>query len=268
MARYLLHILVYICTVSVTVSVFAQSASGVTSDSVKVQTLLAEGDTHYNQFDNKLALESYQLAYEIQPTSYEVLTRMARTTNDYGMDVKADGDEDEARSIFEDALNYAERLESNYPNDPGTYTHLANIAKNLALVVSGRDKLEFGRQVQAHCTKGIELNPEDPELYVAYAIFNRDIADMHWVERTLSGALFEQFPYGSRELALELLHKAIKLNPLLHVAHYEIAVTYINLGLHDEAIPYLQNALKLSAQTTQDNRNRQLASLMLSRLER
>lgn len=269
MTRYLLHILMYICTVSV----FAQPASGDTSsdplsDSLQVQSLLREGDTHYGSFDNQMALESYKKAYDIQPTSYEVLARMARTTNEYGMDVKANGDENEARSIFEDALAYAESLQTNYPDNPQTYTHLANIAKNIALVVSGRDKIEFGLKVQDHCTKGIELNSEDSELYVAYAIFNRDIADMHWVERTLTGALFEQFPYGSRELALELLQKAIQLNPLLHIAHYEIAVTYINLGLHDEAVPYLQNTLKLSSQTSQDNRNRELANLMLNRIGR
>lgn len=262
----------YICTVSV----FAQPASGdissdtlniQVSDSLQVQSLLREGDTYYGRFDNEMALESYKKAYDIEPTSFEVLARMARTTNEHGMDVKASGDENEARSIFENALAYAESLQANYPDNPQTYTHLANIAKNLALVVNGREKIEFGLKVQAHCTKGIELNSQDPELYVAYAIFNRDIADMHWVERTLSGALFEQFPYGSRELALELLQKAIQLNPTLHIAHYEIAVTYINLGLHDEAVPYLQNALKLSSQTSQDNRNRDLANLMLDRLK-
>lgn len=264
MVRYFLHILMYMCTVSV----LAQPASGVESDSLRVQSLLAEGDTHYSKFENQNALEFYQQAFEIEPNSIEVLTRMVRTTNDYGMDVKAEGDENAAKMIFEDALGYAESLETKYPDHPATYTHLALVAKNMALVVNGRDKIEFGQQVQAHCTKGIELNPEDPELYVTYAIFNRDIADMHWVERTLTGALFQQFPYGSRELALELLQKAIKINPLLHIAHYEIAVTYINLGLHDEAIPYLRNALKLSAQTSQDERNRELASLMLNRLER
>ena len=260
----------YICTVSV----FAQAASGdasdtlTVSDSLMVQSLLSDGDIHYGRFDNKLALESYQKAYLIDSTSFEVISRLAKATNDYGMDVKAGGEEDRARGLFEDALGYAEELETKHPNNPQTYTHLANIAKNLALLVSGRDKIEFGRKVQAHCTKGIELNPDDPELYVAYAIFNRDIADMHWVERTLSGVLFEQFPYGSREAALELLQKAIQLNPLLHVAHYEIAVTYINMGLHDEAIPYLQNTLKLASQTTQDNRNRELAGLMLNRIAR
>lgn len=215
-----------------------------------------------------MALEAYRKAFEIAPASYEVLARLARTANDYGMDIKAEDGDDEARSIFENALTYAESLETNYPDNPKVYTYLANIEKNLALLVNGRDKIEFGLKVQDHCTKGIELNPDDSELYVTYAIFNRDIADMHWVERTLTGALFGQFPYGSRELALELLLKAIQLNPSLHIAHYEIAVTYINLGLHDEAVPYLQNALKLAAQTTQDNRNRELAKLMLERLQR
>ena len=264
MARHILHILMYLCTVSV----FAQPASGDGSDSLRVQTLLSEGDLYYGQFDNQMALESYEQAYAIQPDDFNVLTRMARTINDHAMDTLASGNETEARTLFEQALVYAQSLETNYPDRPQTYTYLANITKNLALMVNGRNKIEFGLQVQNHCIKGIEMESEDPELYVAYAIFNRDIADMHWVERTLTGALFEQFPYGSRELALELLQKAINLNPLLHVAHYEIAVTYINLGLHDEAIPYLQNTLKLQSQTSQDNRNRELANLMLNRLRR
>ena len=154
----------YLCTVSV----FAQPASGDGADSLMVKSLLAEGDTYYRMFNNKLALESYLKAYELAPTSFEVLSRMARTTGDYGMDIKAEGDDDEAKVLFAEAIRYAESLETIYPDNPHTYTHLANTAKNMALVVNGRDKIEVGRKVQAHCTKGIELNPDDPELYVTY----------------------------------------------------------------------------------------------------
>ena len=264
MKRFLIHIAMYLSTVAV----FAQSASGENVDSLRVKALLAEGDVYYQRFDNRLALDAYFKAYEISPTSFEVLTRLAKTTNDYGLDLKAEEREDEAKQTFENALNYAELMHQTYPDDPVPHIHLASIKKNLALMKGVRDKFEFGRDVATHCVKAMEADSMNPDLYVTYAVFHRDIASMHWVERTLTSAVFGQMPDGSPEQALAMLQKAIKLNPLLHVAHFEIAVTYINLGLHDEAVPYLLNTMKLAAQTTQDNRNRQLANRLLDRIQR
>ena len=264
MKRFLIHIAMYLSTVTV----FAQSVSGESVDSLQVKALIAEGDIYYQRFDNRLALDAYFKAYEIAPTSFDVLSRLSRTTNDYGLDLKADERENEAKQTFEEALSYAQIMQNTFPDDPLPHIHMASIKKNLALMTGVRDKFELGRDVATHCVKALESDSTNPELYVTYAVFNRDIATMHWVERTLTSAVFGQMPEGSPEMALEMLQKAIEINPLLHVAHFEIAVTYINLGLHDEAIPYLQNVLKLAAQTTQDNRNRQLANRLLDRIQR
>ena len=263
MIRFLIYIMIYFSPIAV----FAQTAQGESADSLEVKALLQEGDVHYKRFDNRLALDVYFKAYEKEPASYDVLSRLARTANDYALDLKADNKDQEAEQALEEALRYARALEQNFPQIPKTHIYLASIKKNLALLVSGRDRIEFGKDVESHCAKAMELNPDDPEVYITYAVFNRDIASMNWVERTLTSAIFGQLPEGSPQIALELLKKAIKINPLLHLAHYEIAVTYISLGLHDEAIPYLQNTLKLAAQTTQDNRNRLLADRMLKRIQ-
>ena len=264
----IVHILLHLCTMSVCAhSAYSQLSAEQPVDSSKVAYWLEEGDTHYQQFDNRLALDEYFKAHEEDPTSFDVLTRISRTANDYALDLLADNLQEEALESFNEALMYASSLEQLFPDNPQTHYHLARIKVNLALLIGGRDKIQFGREVESHCAKGIDLDPDSPELYVTYAVFNRDIADMNWVERTFTVAIFGKVPDGSPETALSLLEKAVDLNPDLHLAQYEIARTYLSMGRHDEAEPYLQKAVDMPAQTTQDNRNRQIARRMLDRLK-
>ncbi len=247
---------------------YGQSEKTTDPDSSRVTTLLAEGDTHYHRFDNRQALDAYFKAYDLASTSFEVLTRLARTTTDYGLDLYADNLHKEAERSFYQAQEYALKLEQLYPDNGLTYLHLARVGKNLASFRAGRDKIQLGRDIESYCLRGMQLAPKNARLRVIYASLNREMADMNWVERTFSEALFGELPRGSLENALSLLDEAISLQPDLHLAHYEMALTYISLGLPDEAMPFLENSVSLPAQTSQDNRNRQLASRMIERLKK
>ena len=89
---------------------------------------------------------------------------------------------------------------------------------------------------------------------------------MSWLERALAHALVGEVPDGNKEQALDYIAHAVELDPSLHVAQFEAGLTYLSIGRRAEAIYYLEKAESMPAQTTQDNRNRQLARRMLERL--
>ncbi len=236
------------------------------SDSLEVQSLLAEGDVFYRRLDNQLAITAYKKAYEIDSLSYPVLSRLARTSNDLGKDLLADDKEDEAEEVFQDAMYYAQKLEIEHPDSAKTHYFLAQTKSNLAYLQGGRQKVMYGREVKTHCLKGMAINPTDAEVIITYGVFNREIATTSWMERTLAEALFGGIPEATREESVALLTRAVELEPEMHLARFELAKSLIAVGKSEEAILHLKQAEVLPAKTTQDNRNRQLAIRMLNRM--
>ena len=264
--RYTLRIIFLLLVSFVFIMGPASSLKAEEADSVRVQALLAEGDVFYRRLDNRLAITTYRKAYEIDSTSYPVLSRLARTASDLGRDLSADNQNSEAEEIFLEALRYAESLENMHGQAAKTHYFLALAKGNLALLKGGKQKVEYGRDVERHCQKGLSLDSTDAEILVAYGVFNREAASSSWMERMLAQTLFGRVPEGTRENSVQLLRKAVEIDPNLHVAQFELALSLIAIGRPDEAMHHLKVAESLPAQTTQDNRNRQLAMRMLERM--
>lgn len=254
-----------LCALLLTTAAYAATGM-VGADTSKVKAILAEGDVFYKRLDNRLALTSYRKAYEIDSLSFPVLTRLTRTTSDLGHDLVSENRTREAEAVFEEAVRYAEQLEMSHPDSAKTQYYLALAKSNLAFLRGGRQKVAYGREVESHCKKGMALDSTDAKMLVTYGILNREIASSSWMERTLAEALFGGVPEATREASVELLMRAVDLDPELHLARFELAKSLIAVGRTEEAILHLKHAEALPAQTTQDNRNRQLAIRMLNRM--
>ncbi|MFK7848352.1 MAG: tetratricopeptide repeat protein [Rhodothermales bacterium] len=235
-------------------------------DSLKVQALLAEGDVFYRRLDNQLAIQTYRKAFLVDSTSFPVLSRLSRTATDLGNDFSAADQKSAAEELFLEAVTYAEGLQRHHSDSAKTHFYLALSKGSLALFIGGRRKVSFSREIEAHCKRGLAIDPTDAQLLVVYGLFNREVASSSWMERTLAQALFGQIPEGTKENAVSLLSRAVEEDPDLHVARFELSLSLIAVGRPEEAIVHLKQAEALPAQTTQDNRNRQLAKRMLERI--
>lgn len=243
-----------------------QPLKGQAPDSALVSSILAEGDLYYQRLDNQLALGAYGKALEHAPDSYDVLRRLSRTHNEYGMDLQAEALVDAAEESYEASIRYASELELLFPDSAHTQYLLAYSKLNMALLKGGREKVRASSEIERHCLKGLDIDHTDAALNVLYGVFIREMAGLSWMERTLAQALVGDLPEGDKEEALGYLEQAIELDPTLHIAQFEAGLTYHSVGRRTEAITHLENAEMLPAQTTQDNRNRQLAIRMLERL--
>lgn len=228
--------------------------------------LLERGDALYAQYQNDEAHSLFASAYELAAESFDVLARLARTTLEYGMDLEADGEKDRAASLYEEAMAYADALERLYPDSAQTYFHLIRTRGKLALFRGGKEKVETGRHIERYCQRGLELDENDPDIQVSYGIFQREVADLTWIERTFARALFGAVPSGTKDEAVRALLRAIELRPDFAFAYYELGVTYMGMGDQKRASAAFRASLDLPAATTQDIRNRVIARRMLERL--
>ena len=236
------------------------------NDSTRIQSLVSAGDMHYSQYDNGRAIEFYRMAHRLDSASYHVLTRMSRALNEYGMDLSAADQRKEAKAIFEEAIHHAEQMRVLFPDSARSFFHLAYSKGRFALFQGGIQKVQLGQELEVLFQQGLALDSLDIDLLTAYGVFSREAASLGWVERTVAKALFGPVPDGSKEQAVKLLKQALSIDSNLHLAHYELAITYISMGKNEKAIPHLEQAKNLRPQTSLDVRNRRLATRMLERL--
>ncbi|MEM1096516.1 MAG: hypothetical protein AAGJ10_18100 [Bacteroidota bacterium] len=226
---------------------------------------LARGDAAYAQFDNASAIDAYLDAYRADATDFGALTRLARTYGDLAQDHLANDQRNTAKETFETAIRYADELLAHYPNRAEAYFFQAATRGNLALFAGGKKKVEIGRDVEANIQRALEINPNYALAYLAYGMFKREVAELSWVQRNVARLLFGDVPSGTKEEAADLLRQAIEHNPALTRAHFELAVTLERMGHKEDAIEVMQAVLALPDINTEDQRNRERATMLLDR---
>ena len=73
---------------------------------------LKQGDIFYRQFNNRNALTSYKKALETQPNNFDYLSKIVRAYNDIGEDLSSE----ESEQYYEQAVQYAEKLQQMFPD--------------------------------------------------------------------------------------------------------------------------------------------------------
>ncbi|MDX1429821.1 MAG: hypothetical protein R3282_06015, partial [Rhodothermales bacterium] len=94
-------------------------------------------------------------------------------------------------------------------------------------------------------------------------IFNRELSQLNWVQRLAASALYGGVPHGSLETSKEMLRKAIRLQPDLLIAHWELAQTCYAMDRPDEALAHIRYIGKLQPQNTEEVRLKEKAAKLL-----
>ena len=226
---------------------------------------LAAGDSAYEAFDNHKALLLYEKAYQHDST-FDVRARLSRTYYDYGLDLMAHSEQDEARMYFERAILHAQRLVEVYPDNAYSHFLLAATMGNFAQFESGQRKVAIGRMVQLHSQKAIDLDSTLAYPYVSLGIYYREITQLKWFERTLAKMFYGRLPNISKEDVLKTLHHAVQLRPEFPFLHYELAMTYLMFEDVENALVHLNTLISLVPENSQDIRNQQNARTLIEKL--
>lgn len=222
-----------------------------------VDALVAAGDAAFEVLDNAGASRLFEEARAAagDPTPFGLLARLSRTRNDYGMDLVAEGREEDGERELEIALAYALELTERHPDRAESWFLLAAGYGNMALFKGGREKVRIGRAVEEYCLKAIALDPDFAPPYAVLGIFYREIAELNWVQRTLARTLFGGLPDGSYERSEELLRRAVALDPAMPLGYFELGRTLYRSGRREDARPWLEQAITLEPVSTLDVRN-------------
>ena len=204
---------------------------------------LIKGDDYYKKFDLINAAKNYDSAYKQNPYNYFVLERVTKVFNDLGEDYYEINDKEHAEQSFNKAVKYAEIFYSKFPDSAKVYTLIGMSYGNLALYKGGNEKIKLANKIRENAEKSIKLNPNDYLPYIVLGIYNREIASLSWFERTFANTFLGKVPEGSLKYAEELMIKALKINPGIVTAMYQLSLVYQEMENEKKEIEWLKKII-------------------------
>lgn len=204
---------------------------------------LTKGDDYYKKFDLINAAKNYESAYKQNPNNYFVLERVTKIFNDLGENYYEIKDKDNSEQSFNKAVKYAEIFYSKFPDSAKVYTLIAMSYGNLALYKGGNEKIKLANKIRANAEKSIKLNPNDYLPYIVLGIYNREIASLSWFERTFANTFLGKVPEGSLKSAEQLMIKALKINPGIVTAMYQLSLVFQEMENEQKEIEWLKKTI-------------------------
>ena len=157
-------------------------------------------------------------------------TPMVRATyyNDQGNDADADGDWDEAVEHYQKAIQYD-------PAFPSPYLGLGKMHQLRSSLMVSPEKKErreqLAREALAAFERGLALNPLQSEVWLRPAMIHNDV-------------------FGDHARALELIGKALAVDPNNALAWQKTGIVYQSMGEKAKAIEALEKSFKLGSDVT------------------
>jgi tetratricopeptide (TPR) repeat protein len=235
----------FLCVMLITpvISLFAQD----------VETLIAEGDKYYKEFNNEKALEVYKKADVKSPDNWEILWRISRAHVDLGEHMPASTSEQEDAQIakYNLAFEYADRAVQLAPDQAVPYLRRAIANGRVALFKGVFSVADVVNSVRDDCHKAIELgNGGDDIQAITHYVLARTHAKISekWAPaRAVLGL-------GWAELDSSFVHykKAIELKPNFVMFYFDYANALISDDEYEEAKLQLESAIKSPVEDEDD----------------
>ena len=228
--------------------------------------LLQQGDEMFFQKQTDIALPLYEEAYKLDPRDNGALIRLIRACSDLGW-LRLHKDSS-AEHYYRRAAVYADTLLAVSPDLPSAHFWKAMTSGSLIPFGGVSEKLKLGKEVRLEAEKTIELDSTFALAYIILAIFERESAQLSWLERTIARVIFGEELHGSFQASEEFLAQAVKYEPANSYAYYERYWTYLAEGRKDAAAESLKRVLAIPARSQREEQQRQLAQEYLENLQK
>ena len=226
------------------------------------QDSITQGDAAYNRFDNAAALKFYQAAYSADSTDCIAVWKVSRAHVDIGEFAAKEAQ----RTNYYAGEKFARKAVALCPKDDMTHLTLAIAVGRVALMEGGKKKVELSKEVKSEAEAAIKLNPRNDIAYHVLARWNREVANLSGILKTFAKVLYGGLPPASREKAAELFQKAVELNPSNVNHHFELGITYEDMGKPELARAEYEKAIALPSTIFSDDVHKKDAQERLDKI--
>lgn len=148
-------------------------------------------------------------------------------------------DKEEKKTLFLEALEYAEKAISNEPvsGSFGAHKWYAIIINYVGELEGTKSQIKRSYDMKVHLERALEINPLDATTWHILGVWHFTFADMPGYQRLAAKAIFGTPPSSTYEEALRHFEKAEAIQPGFYKANnVYLGEVYDRLGQKDKAI--------------------------------
>ncbi|MFL6542596.1 MAG: tetratricopeptide repeat protein [Chthoniobacterales bacterium] len=225
--------------------------------------LVEKGKAFEKKFDAKEALPLYLAAEKLDPKNCQVLIRIARQYRYLMTDASAN---DEKLRLGHLALDYSERAAAACPHDAEAQLATAITLGKMLPYMPTKEQVSASPLIKASVDKTLQMDPDNDNAWHILGRWNRVLADVNMVKRTLASLVYGQLPKGSNEEAERDMKKAIELNPHRLMHYIELGRVYAQMGRKDDARKFINKGLAMPDVEKDDAETKQRGREALQKL--
>lgn len=208
----------------------------------KADALLAQGVERSARGDLKGARTLLTQGLTAQPAHFGVLHRLSRVESMLSEDASGE----EAKSLVASAIEHAREAIKVAPDSAAGHLELAVALGRQALKEGPKTQLSLSREIKSEVDRALALDPGLGRAWHVLALWNRKLASLNLLERTVARTVLGGVPKGaSMENAVAHLQKAVQLEPDYVNHRLELGRTFLQLKRKAEAIRELERAVAL-----------------------
>jgi len=216
-----------------------------------IELVIREADAFYDNYmiDNCWAV----LRRFERTTNAELLWRLARVLAEKAKITK---DKEERKTLFYEALEYAEKALSNEPvaGSFGAHKWYAIIINYVGELEGTKAHIKRSYDMKVHLERALEINPLDATTWHILGVWHFSFADMPSYQRLAAKAIFGTPPSSTYEEALRHFEKAEAIQPGFYKANnFYLGEAYDRLGQKEKAIENYKKAFYGAVVTKDDH---------------
>jgi regulator of microtubule dynamics protein 3 len=204
--------------------------------------LLGRAAESYAHGDLKGARGNALEALNASPGRFTVLHRLARIESMLAEDTSGE----DGRRLVAAAVEHAREAVKTAPDSAAGHLELAVALGRQALKEGPKTQLSLSREIKSEVDRTLALNPAQGRAWHVLALWNRKLAGLNFMERTVAKTVLGGVPKGaSMDNAVADMQKAIELEPAYVNHRLEQGRTFIQLKRKSDARRELERAVAL-----------------------
>lgn len=214
-----------------------------------VQYLIKQGSELEKAMKDEEALLKYLEALKLAPND---LRSLCKASELYSILGNRQQDKKKKMDYFKAAKTYASSALAQSSSDADANYAMAVAMGRMALISSGKEKVQNVRDIKKYCDAALLANPGHFRALHVLGKWHLEVTTLNFAEKAALKVIYGGLPPASLAQAIANFEKARTIDPGFVLNYLELAKAYKENGQSDKAIEVLNRMAKLPPKTADD----------------
>ena len=240
-------------------------ANATTTTAQSAAEHIAMGDRDYLAMNAESALNHFEQAAKIEPSSYEAFWKASRSAIDIG---SYHNDQARRVALFAAGEQYARRALALNPGDAAGHFSMARALGKTALAQSARGRIRYATEIRARALECLRIDPKHPGCLHVMGMWNAEVMRLNSLTRMVAKNILGGRVFGSASWkeAVRYMEASVAVEPERIVHRIDLGEVYLDVGEKAKARTEFETVLRLPSTDVNDGVYKSQAKAALARI--